>query len=74
MVASAMAAMRKITVEVPAETLEAALSDGGGVAETVREALEMLVRRRAYDRLLAMRGKLMFESTWQELRGKDDEG
>lgn len=67
-----MGRMRKITVEVPEGTLEAALRDGGGVAETVREALEQFVRNRAYDRLLAMRGKLDLQIDLKELR-KDKE-
>lgn len=54
-----MAEMRKITVEAPAATLEAAMEfTGAGVSETVRQALEVLARRRALERLRSMRGKL----------------
>jgi hypothetical protein len=63
-----MAEMRKITVEVPVETLEAAMRDGGGLAETVREALREFAHRRACDRLRAMRGKLDLGLDLEELR------
>lgn len=68
-----MGEMRKITVDVDAKTLEAARAEGAGVAETVREALERQARARAWERLSALRGKVKFELTWQELRGKDDD-
>ncbi|HVV32971.1 MAG TPA: hypothetical protein VHC73_07070 [Vitreimonas sp.] len=65
--------MRKITVDVDAKVLEAARSEGAGVAETVREALKQLAHKRASERLLALEGKVKFALTWQELRGKDDD-
>jgi hypothetical protein len=65
--------LKKITVEVPAEVLEAAMAEGAGVADTVREALAALARRRAYDRLLAMEGKLDLEIDLEELRKDKDE-
>lgn len=68
-----MGQMRKITVDVEAKTLEAAMAEGAGVAETVREALKELAHKRASQRLLALEGKVQFSSTWQELRGKDDD-
>ena len=68
-----MGEMRKITVEVDTGKLEAARAEGAGVAETVREALELLAHQRACQRLLALRGKVQFELSWEELRGKDDE-
>jgi hypothetical protein len=63
-----MSAMRKITVEVPADTLDAAMRDGGGLAETVREALRDLAHKRACARLRAMRGKLDLGLDLEELR------
>lgn len=63
-----MTGMRKITVEVPADMLAAATADGAGVAETVREALEQLVRNRAYARLRAMEGKLDLQIDLKALR------
>lgn len=68
-----MGQMRKITVEVDERTLQAARAEGAGVAETVREALERQARVRAWQRLTALRGKVKFGLTWQELRGKDDD-
>jgi len=68
-----MAEMRKITVDVDARVLEAARAEGAGVAETVREALERQARARAWERLAALRGKVKFDMTWQEMRGKDDD-
>lgn len=68
-----MGEMRKITVDVDAKMLEAARADGAGVAETVREALERQARARAWERLSALRGRVKFELSWQELRGKDDD-
>ncbi len=68
-----MGEMRKITVDVDARTLEAARPQGAGVAETVRQALDRQARALAWQRLAALRGKVKFDLTWQELRGKDDE-
>ena len=63
-----MGEMRKITVEVPAETLEAALKSGGSLAETVREALREFAHRRACEAIRKMRGKLDLAVDLDELR------
>lgn len=69
-----MAETRKITVELPSRLLENAQTfTGEGVTETVRQALEELTRRRAAEKLIALRGKVVFEADWRELRGKDDD-
>jgi hypothetical protein len=69
-----MAETRKITVEVPSRVLETAQEfTGEGVTETVRQALEELSRRRAGEKLRALRGKVVFEADWRTLRGKDEE-
>ncbi len=69
-----MTEMRKITVEVPARTLELTQTfTGEGVSETVRIALEELARRRAAKQFRALRGKVQFADDWRTLRGKDDE-
>lgn len=68
-----MGEMRKITVDVDARTLEAARDGDAGVAETIRQALERQARALAWKRLAALRGKVKFELTWQELRGKEDD-
>jgi hypothetical protein len=64
--------IRKITVHVPADLLEAAQEETGqGVTETVRKGLELLRRERAYRELREMRGKYKFKMTADELRGDD---
>ena len=63
-----MGDMKKITVEVPVATLEAAMREDGNLAETVREALRELAHRRACQRLLAMEGKLDLGLDLDELR------
>jgi hypothetical protein len=68
-----MGEMRKITVEAPEETLEAALQGGASLSETVREALKEFAHRRASQRLLALRGKLDVDIDLNELRKDKDE-
>jgi hypothetical protein len=68
-----MGQMRKITVEIDEGTLRAARAEGAGVAETIREALKALAHKRACQKLLAAEGKIQFDLTWRELRGKDDD-
>lgn len=64
--------IRKITVHIPADLLQAAQEETGqGVTETVRKGLELLKRERAYQRLLDARGTINFEMTAAELRGDD---
>lgn len=68
-----MGEMRKITVEVPVQTLEAAMLESGSLTDTVREALRQLAHKRACDRLLAMEGKLDLGLDLDELRKDKDE-
>jgi hypothetical protein len=63
-----MSEMRKITVEVPADTLDAAMREDGNLAETVREALRNLAHKRACQRLLALEGKIDLQLDLEELR------
>ena len=54
-----MAAKRKITIEVPEDLLERAVSASGeGVTATVRRGLELVAAGRAYDALRKLRGKV----------------
>jgi hypothetical protein len=54
--------LRKITVNVPAETLENATRiTGKGVTPTIFEGLEELERRAKRSALRALRGKVRFE-------------
>ncbi|MCU0881711.1 MAG: hypothetical protein MUF14_03465 [Hyphomonadaceae bacterium] len=69
-----MTLQRKITVEVPAATLESAMTlSGGGVAETVRAALADYAHRQASLKLNALRGTLKDPPDWRVLRGKDED-
>jgi hypothetical protein len=64
-----MKALKKITVEVPADDLEMAQElTGEGVTETVRAALKKLASIRAQRRLLDLRGKVKFSMSWQEMK------
>lgn len=52
-------AIRRVTVNLPEPLLRAAEeATGKGITETVIEGLEVLARRRAYLKALALRGKL----------------
>lgn len=68
-----MGEMKKIAVEVPVDTLDAAMREDGNLAETVREALRELAHGRASARLLAMEGKLDLGIDLEELRKDKDE-
>lgn len=64
-----MARMRKITVEVPDDLLkQAQKAADAGVTDTVREALELLARRKAYRQLEKLRGTFRFSLDLDELR------
>ncbi|HJR69308.1 MAG TPA: hypothetical protein VKA43_04655 [Gammaproteobacteria bacterium] len=64
-----MSQQRKITVLVPEDLLISAQKETGtGVTETVREGLKRLASRRAQRELLALRGKVKFSMTWEELK------
>ena len=68
-----MTDLRKITVNLPARLIDLAVeSSGKGLTETLRDALKEYNHREACRRLLALKGKVQFQATWQELRGKDD--
>ena len=68
-----MGEMKKITVEVPVQILDAAMRGGGSLAETVREALRELAHKRASQRLLAAEGKLDLGLNLEELRRDKNE-
>jgi hypothetical protein len=66
--------MKKITVEVPADKLAMAQEfTQGGIVETVRRAIDELAARQAQKRILAMKGKVKFDYTIEELRAMDDD-
>lgn len=67
-----MGEYQKITVQVPTHHLKAAQElTGEGVTETVREALRVLAARRAQQQLIALRGKVTFALSLEELRGEE---
>jgi hypothetical protein len=64
-----MEAVRKITVEVPAELLERAQHAGGaGITQTVRTGLQLVAASQTYARLRELRGKVRFTRTMGELK------
>jgi hypothetical protein len=64
-----MSELRKITAFLPAKSLAAAQAyTGQGVTETLRIALEKLNRQAFYERLKALRGKVKFDVSLEELR------
>lgn len=67
-----MGRLKKITVQVPEELLKRAAADGEGITETVRNALEIRARDRAYDKLRALRGKVKFSISLDRLREDRD--
>lgn len=61
--------MKKITLELPVDVLARALeSSGQGISGTVRQALELLSARVAYEKLRALRGKVKFSVDLKTLR------
>jgi len=65
-----MSQRRKITVSVPEDLLVSAQKEtGAGVTETVRRGLKKLASQRAQRELLALRGKVKFSMTWEEMKG-----
>jgi len=61
--------LRKITVQVPEHDLDMAQAyTGEGVTETVRAALKKLASMQAQRRLLALRGKVKFSMSVEDMR------
>ncbi len=63
---------RKVTVEVPEELLQRARQKGEGITQAIREALELRSRHTAYERLRALRGKIKWSVSLDELREDAD--
>ena len=52
-------AVKRVTVNLPRHLLEDAASiTGAGTTETIVQGLELLARRRAYAKAMALKGKL----------------
>jgi hypothetical protein len=64
-----MAAVRKITVEVPVDLLrKAQRSTGAGVTATIRRGLELVAATQVYDVLRGLRGRVRFSADGKRLR------
>lgn len=60
---------RKLTVEVPEDILERAISTTGqGITPTIRRGLELVAASGAYARLRRLKGKVKFSLKLSELR------
>ena len=64
-----MGPARKITIEIPEELLDKAQqATGSGITQTVRTGLQLVAASETYDRLRALRGKVKFSVTLEELK------
>jgi hypothetical protein len=64
-----MGANRKITVQLPEDLLQRARrATGKGITETIRQGLQLVSRRLAYQELRRMRGKVKFSIDLDKLR------
>lgn len=64
-----MAGYRKVTVQLPEKLLRRAQrSTGGGLTHTIRQGLELVAARDAYNRLRKLRGKVTFSIDLEQLR------
>jgi hypothetical protein len=55
-------ATKRVTVNVPARLLDHAQQvSGRGITDTIIAGLELVARRRAYDKALALKGKLRLD-------------
>lgn len=62
---------RKITVDVDEDLLQTAQSASQeSISETVRLGLRLLAASQSFQKALALKGKVRFSKSWQEL--KDD--
>jgi len=61
--------LRKLTVEVPEDILERAVSaTGQGITPTIRKGLELVAASRAYAQLRSLKGKVKFSIRLSRLR------
>lgn len=64
-----MAAVKKVTIEIPEELLDKAQqATGSGITQTVRTGLQLVAASQAYADLRQLRGKVRFSRTVDELR------
>ncbi|MBI3621985.1 MAG: hypothetical protein HY208_07360 [Nitrospirae bacterium] len=61
--------LRKLTIEVPEDILERAVSaTGQGITPTIRKGLELVAASRAYAQLRSLKGKVKFSIRLSQLR------
>jgi hypothetical protein len=66
-----MEAVKRITANLPASLLEDAMNlTGKGITETLIEGLQLVRRRQAYQKAMALKGKLRLDIDLEELRDR----
>jgi len=64
-----MANVKRITANLPEDLLDEAMSvSGKGITGTLVEGLQMVRQRRAYQKAMALKGKLRLDIDLEELR------
>lgn len=57
-----MAAVRRVTANLPEDLLDEAMAvTGKGITETLTEGLRLVRRARAYERAMALKGKVVLD-------------
>ena len=60
---------RKITINLPASLIDKTMAyNDKSMSETIREALREYNHRRACKTLMALRGKIQFDLTYEEIK------
>jgi hypothetical protein len=66
-----MEAVKRITANLPAGLLEDAMNlTGKGITETLIEGLQLVRQRQAYQKAMALKGKLRLDIDLEELRDR----
>jgi hypothetical protein len=64
-----MAAPKRVTANLPKDLLDGAMAvTGKGITETLVEGLRLVRRARAYEKAMALRGKLRLDVDLEESR------
>jgi len=62
---------RRVTANLPEDLLDRAMEvTGEGITQTIIEGLEQIRRRRAYEKFMALKGKIQLDINIDELRGR----
>lgn len=68
-----MTRIRRITANLPEDLLRDAMEvTGKGITETITEGLNQLRRRRFYEKLMALKGKIHLDLDIDEARGRNN--